>query len=302
MEKNKNMSQFNDVFNELSNDLGNRELEYAIKSWYQKANFSDREIQEINQYLQQLLQQPEFLGKIGTIYKTLLEVTNKQIPVPINFVGDFFIDNLSRKLKLIASNTQKEIRKMDTKLVLLVALGLAGIGFIAYKTQKTKDRAGAGSRTSDPSSTRQFPTSRPSPSPQRTSQSQQKTFLFLVLKTYKVSEETIDILNDKGITSAIVDQAFSITAIEALWQGTEEDYLQTNLDSDLKKSGVQTPSTSDVYLVKIELDRSYTQFNPNSDRMIRYEAFEQMVGTKPAKIEISERLAVTDYNAAVLYR
>lgn len=296
------MPNFNDVFNELCRDPANRELEYAIKSWYRKANFNDREIQEINEYRKGLLQQQEFISDIGRIYKTLLGVTNQQIPVPINFVGELFIKDLSHKLTLIASNTQQEIRKVDTKLVLLVALGLAGIGFIAYKTQKTRDRG----NLPTPTQTRQPAAPRSSiPSSQSTfastTQSSQKIFLFLVLKAYKVSEDIIHKLRKNGITPDIIDQAFSITAIEALWQGTEKDYLKNNLDSDLKKSGVQTPSTSDVYLVKIELDRSYTQFDPNSDRMIRYEAFEKMIGTKP-KIEISERLAVTDYNPAVLYR
>lgn len=286
---------FNNTIERLSRKSGVLSLDDAIKVWCKEADISYEK--EIKPDLDAFLQDHSVIQDVSKMYKKLLEVTNHKLPRPINIVGEFFIDDLSGKLKSIIQTTQKEIHKMgDIKLVLIVALVLTGIAFIR---SRTKSKPGSQQRTLRQDSLSGTP--RSFSTPRSTSDfSAKKNILFLVLKNYKV-KDVIGKLKQGDITDGIIDEVFSIPAIEALWQGTEDEFPQT-LEQCFSKPEASNQSEYDVYLVKIELDKPYEEFKKGSSSMSRYKAFRQLIGTSSQKITVSKRISGTDYDTSVLYR
>jgi hypothetical protein len=287
---------FNSTIERLSRNSKVLSLDDAIKVWCKEA---DIPYEEIKPDLDAFLQDNSVIQDVSKMYKKLLEVTNHKLPRPINIVGEFFLDDLSRKLKSIIQTTQKEIHEMeDIKLFLLVAFVLTGIGFMLSKS-KSISLSRTAQKRENTFGTRSYSST---PQPISDHQVAKKNILFLVLKTYKV-KNVIGKLKQSGITNDIIDEVFSIPAIESLWQGTEDEFRQTRLEQYFAQPEALNQSEYDVYLVKIELDnKSYEEFKEGSSSMSRYKAFRQLIGTSSQKITVSKRISGTDYDTSVLYR
>jgi hypothetical protein len=290
------MSKFRDAFDRLVQDEKNQDIDVAIRSWCDEIGYGDS-YQQIKKELYSWIEDRWVVDNISKIYNQLLRSTmeyGKNAHMPLfpgwdDLVGNPILQGAKDGIESIVkdTNTKKRIKKMDTKLILIIAFVLMSIGLVLWILLEKEEKPN-----------KELERERV---PQA---SQEKTILLLILDAEGSKQIIPNLLSEGKITSEMVHILSSTSIIMALWQGTQEEFTKKELNKSFDCSPNSEVSEYDVYVVEIELAKREIEFERNANAMSRYNAFKRLANKPDShKItKVSQRLPKEAYNNPHLYR
>ncbi|WP_071515576.1 hypothetical protein [Geitlerinema sp. PCC 9228] len=297
------MSKFRDAFDRLAQDEKNQDIDVAIRSWCDEIGYGDS-YQQIKKELYSWIEDGWVVDNISKIYNQLLRSTmeygkkNTHMPVfPLwdDLVGNPILQGAKDGIESIVKDTKNRIKKMDIKLILIIAFVLMSIGLVLWILKLEKEK-----KSNDKREIKTFPLEI-----ERVPQGSQEKTIFLLILDAEGSKKIIPNLRSEGkITSEMVHILSSTSIIMALWQGTQEEFTKKELNKSFDCSPNSEVSEYDVYVVEIELAKREIEFERNANAMSRYNAFKRLANKPDShKItKVSQRLPKEAYNNPHLYR
>ena len=174
------------------------------------------------------------------------------------------------------------IATMERKEYLLIAFGVAAIGYALYVTRQ-KNAAHT-----------VIPPAAPTPTPAR-----ERWKLVLVMNAAKQAA-TIDALRAGGTPAS--DAAAMFEATQALWFGRSSSDVCRGIDTLLARTDDVSAATEyDVHLVAFDLDGDEPGFQAGVDYVSRLDAF-QALCKRSSRPHVSVRLSAEAYGAGGFYK
>ncbi len=318
------LSQFLEIWNRISEDRRNTNLNHAILAWCEELAIEETlncDSAEIIQNINEWLNNRELVEKSFNIYKILLRCTNSRLvrrlknsmlPPPLADLTPDFLDRTVKEWSQgyldriekneFRDNCKDSLYEMERNamnnpaLVGLVAFALVGmaIATILSKKKRPSRRNSASKKIHTPIQTTVSLPSSPSVSPA-------KTEAVLVLVINAQSEQLLNSLKqNKKLT---VDDCESLgRATKYLWMGDKNEF-----SPDLKKWVDASPvpeneeTEYDVYLVQINLNQYESGFEQTTSAIKRLDAFGRLPDIA-GEVKVSHRLPAKAYENTSLYR
>ncbi|MEA5472516.1 hypothetical protein [Spirulina sp. 06S082] len=220
------------------------------------------------------------------------QITNKLQPVLEEIDQQQFQQNASQTIT--QENTDTNI-----KFLILFAFVLAGIGIAIYLLNENqpdqKQQNSSNQRRND--DVERTPR-------QETREMQEMTYniiLFLAVDA-EDTEGIIDSLRrGQKMTPEAVNILSRTSIIQALWQGSEDQFHKTGINECFEYNSSQEPNQYDVYLIKIEIDECEREFEQDVPQTSRGRGFKRLLN-KPHTITVSKRSPKESINNPNLYR
>lgn len=119
-------------------------------------------------------------------------------------------------------------------------------------------------------------------------QHQENYIVFLALNAERTEDIIQDLRDSEKLTQEAVSALSRTANIEALWQGTEEDYSDTYQINKCFEYPPQQKDNYDVYLLEIELNEPEKEFKQTMPSTSRQRAFKRLLN-KEHSIKVSPR-------------
>jgi hypothetical protein len=245
----------------------------AVKSWCYKLKFSNEVTSYINQWQQSETQ--ELTEDIWSKWKT-------KNGYPASEFKNYILTKLINRLYIEVDNM---------KFVILIALVLTGVGYVLYLLRQQSEKEEHSFRNTQSVSTL---------SPHQDKAYQRWT---LVLLLNVGQEEVIEFLRTNNRVMPSEGETL-YRATQALWMGSESDFLKSELTSRFSDTGEEQErekSEYDVHFVKIELHELDLGFYQNASQIDRLDAFRRLPENS-GKAEVSSRLPSKAYENTGVYR